>query len=131
MADIPSYLPATPQDWQSIGVNPDGSLSYRRDNPEWTAQQLAQAQAQRQYLQELMQRQSPWTLNPQYVGKGIPERTARDSAPFYNILRMLSQATIGQPYGFMVPPTTEDVGSADEAVARARQQHNRARGLLE
>ena len=135
MADVPSYLPANPDDWTSV-VGGKGGPEYRKDNPEYYLMQYAEMQKRQKYLEDLMRRQAPWTLNERLVGKGVPddaERTGGLWGMMQPAMRGLSEATIGQPYGFMVPPRESDVKAANQAVIDAQERYKRSKmpaGLL-
>ncbi len=130
MADIPKYLPADPNNWGVVRGGPNGQTQFLMENPAFSAAELQKAMAERQYLNDLMSRQSGVTLNPALVGKGAsPDNSLWGS--MQPLMRDISQATIGQPYGFLTPPTTGDVGAADQKVTSARGEDDRIRRMAE
>lgn len=116
MADyIPQFLPATAKDWQYARPDESGGLVYTRDNPAWSAEQLRLALEHQAYLQSLMERQRGLSLSGSRVGKGMTTNPSEQPALF-PMMRGLSQFFLGQPYGMLAPPTTDDVDAANQRV---------------
>ena len=118
--DPPAEIDATEKDWRYGRPDGKGGIKYTKDNPAYVKKQYRKAQDEIDYLTELTRRQAPWTLNENRVGKGLsPENRSQA----YDWARLVSQATIGQPYGFMVPPTEEDFAAAQQRMDDLRSRY--------
>ena len=112
-----------PQGWDTVrpGVN---GIEYFRKNPDYGDYKTREAEQHLAYLNDLTSRNSPWVLNSNRVGRGREEPDSVSMA----IARAISEATIGQPYGVLVPPRESDFADAHRRIDASRA-HKAGGGL--